>query len=447
MLAQEIIRIKRDGGELSPEHIKEFVSGIPNGEVSEGQVAAFTMAVLLKGMNLAERTALTKAMTHSGRVIDWSEAGLDGPILDKHSTGGVGDKVSLMLAPIIAACGGYVPMLSGRGLGHTGGTLDKMDSIPGYISQPDMDLFSKVTQNVGCAIIGATTDLAPADRIMYGIRDVTATVESIDLITASILSKKLAAGLDGLVMDVKFGNGAFMEKYDDAKALAESIVGVANDAGTATTALMTDMDEVLGRTAGNAVEVREAVEFLTQDDRDMRLYEVTTGLCAELLVIGKLADDKDDAWMKVNDALNSGRAAEKFQEMVSALSGPNDFLEKYDEYLPLAPVVRHVMPVETGYVTGLNTRALGVGIVEIGGGRSVPSDDVNHRVGLGDVCNIGDQVGSGGAPLATVYAEGDDEADHMAKILKSAITVADEPPKPKPYGPVRERIAREQIKA
>ena len=253
MLPQELIRQKRDGGKLSPQDINDFVKGVAAGRVSEGQVAAFCMAVLLKKMEMDERVALTSSMAHSGTVMEWKSLNLDGPVLDKHSTGGIGDKVSLMLAPIVAACGGYVPMLSGRGLGHTGGTLDKMDAIKGYVSQPDTELFRRVVKDVGCAVIGATPDLAPADRIIYSIRDVTATVESMDLITASILSKKLAAGLDGLVMDVKFGSGAFMQKYEDAKALAQSIVTVANGAGMPTVALMTDMNQSLGRTAGNAV--------------------------------------------------------------------------------------------------------------------------------------------------------------------------------------------------
>src|SRR5690554_1801195 len=258
-LPQEIIARKRDGHALAPAEIAEFIAGFADGTVSHAQAAAFAMAVYFRDMDEAERVALTLAMRDSGTVLDWS--GLPGPVVDKHSTGGVGDNVSLMLAPIVAACGAYVPMISGRGLGHTGGTLDKMDSIPFYVSQPDKALFRKVVGDVGCAIIGQTADLAPADKRFYVIRDVTATVESIPLITASILSKKLAAGLQSLVLDVKAGSGAFMASRKAAAALAQSLVEVANGAGLVTTALITDMDQPLASAAGNAVEVANAVDF------------------------------------------------------------------------------------------------------------------------------------------------------------------------------------------
>lgn len=360
MLPQEIIRKKRDGHKLTAEEIRQFVQGIPTKAVSEGQVGAFCMAVVLKKMDMEERVALTSAMARSGTVMDWSKENLPGPVLDKHSTGGVGDKVSLMLAPIVAACGGYVPMLSGRGLGHTGGTLDKMDAIPGYVSQPNTDLFRKVVRDVGCAIIGATPDLAPADRIMYSIRDVTATVESMDLITASILSKKLAAGLDGLVMDVKYGTGAFMQKYDDGKALADSIVSVANGAGMPTVGLLTDMNQVLGSTAGNAVEVKEAVDYLKGLDMDPRLHEVTVELTAELLVIGKLAKDVVGARAMIAKALQSGKAAEYFAKMVHALGGPADFMDKPEKYLKPAPFVKEFYPEKSGHLNGLNVFRIGI---------------------------------------------------------------------------------------
>jgi thymidine phosphorylase len=229
MIPQEFIRKKRDGLTLTADEIEEFIKGVTEDTVSEGQIAAFTMAVFFKGMTIEERVALTRAMTHSGKVLKWK--GLDGPVVDKHSTGGVGDKVSIMLAPIVAACGAYVPMIAGRGLGHTGGTFDKLEAIPGYNAEASWDLFEKTVREVGCCIIGQTQDLAPADKRIYGIRDVTATVESLDLITASILSKKIAAGLDALVMDVKVGNGAFMQTMDEAEALSQSIIEVANGAG------------------------------------------------------------------------------------------------------------------------------------------------------------------------------------------------------------------------
>lgn len=425
MLPQEIIRIKRDQGTLSAAQIKQFIAGIPTKDVSEGQIAAFAMAVLLNGMAMDERVALTEAMAESGTVLEWQDLDLPGPVLDKHSTGGIGDKVSLMLAPIIAACGGFVPMLSGRGLGHTGGTLDKMDAIPGYISQPDLDVFRRVTKQAGCAIIGATADLAPADRTMYAVRDISATVESIDLITASILSKKLAAGLDGLVMDIKFGTGAFMQSYEDAKALAESIVHVANGAGMPTVGVMTDMNQVLGTTAGNAVEVQEAVDFLTGEARDSRLYEVTVALCANLLVLGGLAKDVDEGWLQVSKALSSGAAAERFQKMVSELSGPHDFVEKPEAYLEKAKITLDVFADQAGYISGMDARAIGIGIVELGGGRKVPTDAVDHAVGLTDVAGIGDEVDPKGRPLAVVHAQSEGEAQKMADLIKSVVTIAD----------------------
>ena len=311
MLTQELIIKRRNRETLSADEIRHFVNGITAGTVGEGQIAAFCMTACLNPMTRGERVALTLAMAGSGITLDWSGENLNGPVLDKHSTGGVGDKVSLMLAPILAACGAYVPMLSGRGLGHTGGTLDKMDSIPGYQSQPDLATIKRVVKNSGCAIIGATKDLAPADRIMYAIRDVTGTVESLDLITASILSKKMAAGLSGLVMDVKFGSGAFMQDYKDARALADSIHGVANGGGLPCTVLMTDMDQALGHTAGNAIEVIEAIRFLRNENIDARLYDVTMNLCAELLVLGKLAVDVADGIKKSETVLQNGRAASR----------------------------------------------------------------------------------------------------------------------------------------
>ena len=289
MLPQEIIRAKRDGETLSAGEIGDFIAALTSGAVTEGQAAAFAMAIYFRGMSLDERVALTRAMTRSGASLDWRDANLPGPILDKHSTGGVGDNVSLMLAPMLAACGAYVPMISGRGLGHTGGTLDKLDSIPGYDSQPDLALFKRVVKEAGCAIIGQTADLAPADRRLYAIRDVTATVESVALITASILSKKLAAGLQGLVMDVKTGSGAFMATLDGARELATSIATVANDAGLPTVSLITDMNEPLASAAGNAVEIRNAVDYLTGARRDERLDRVTMALGAELLALSGLA--------------------------------------------------------------------------------------------------------------------------------------------------------------
>lgn len=422
MLVQEIIRKKRDHHTLSETEISQYVKGIVDQSVGEGQIAAMCMAILLNGLNMDERVALTMAMARSGIVVEWANAHLDGPVLDKHSTGGVGDKVSLMLAPIIAACGGYVPMISGRGLGHTGGTLDKMDSIPGYVSQPDLPLLQKVVKEVGCAVVGATGDIAPADRTVYAVRDVTGTVESLDLITASILSKKLAAGLDGLVMDVKFGTGAFMQDYADATALARSIVSVANGAGLKCTALMTDMNQVLGRSAGNAVEVREAVQYLRNEHIDPRLYEVTMNLCAELLVIGGLATNRAAGLAQCAAVLESGKAAEYFDQMVAALGGPNDFINQYEQHLTLASHVRDVFAETDGIVTGVDTRAIGLAVIELGGGRRLVTDKIDHAVGLDSIAGIGAAVGPKAAPLARIYARDANTADRAERMIRGAFT-------------------------
>src|SRR5271165_6219658 len=333
-LPQEIIRAKRDGRPLSEAEIAEFIAGLTSGDVSEGQAAAFAMAVFFRGMSLEERVALTRAMTGSGATIDWREAKLSGPILDKHSTGGVGDNVSLMLAPMLAACGAFVPMISGRGLGHTGGTLDKLDSIPGYVTQPDLLTFKRVVREAGCAIIGQTDALAPADRRLYAIRDVTATVESVALITASILSKKLAAGLEGLVMDVKTGSGAFLPTLEASRELAQSIATVATGAGLPTVSLITDMNEPLASAAGNAVEIRNAVDYLTGARRVERLHRVTLALGAELIALARLAKDVAAGTAALQSALDSGAAAERFERMIAALGGPKDFLSKAHAVLP-----------------------------------------------------------------------------------------------------------------
>jgi thymidine phosphorylase len=375
-------------------------------------------------MDLDERVALTRAMAASGSNMTWRRNELQGPVLDKHSTGGVGDKVSLMLAPLVAACGGAVPMISGRGLGHTGGTLDKLESIPGYRAKPDNELFHRVVAEVGCAVIGQTDDLAPADRRLYAIRDVTATVESIPLITASILSKKLAAGLDALVMDVKFGNGAFMSDPADAEALARSIVEVATGAGLPTVALLTDMNQVLGRTAGNAIEVIETVDWLLAPAADPRLDEVVYALGAEMLVLGGLDADVETARQRLVSARTSGAAAERFQRMVTALGGPPDLLDRARELLPLASVRVEVTPATTGVVTAVDTRAVGLAVVALGGGRVRVEDSIDHGVGLGDVAAVGDMVGID-RPLATVYARTQDSAQAAAGQVRAAFTVGD----------------------
>lgn len=431
MLAQEIIRIKRDGQTLARTHIDHFVKGLVDGSWSEGQAAALAMAMFLKGMRRDETVALTQAMTHSGLVMDWSNAHLDGPILDKHSSGGVGDKVSLMLAPIVAACGGIVPMISGRGLGHTGGTLDKLGSIPGYNATPDVATLHRALQTAGCAIIGQTAELAPADRRLYAIRDVTATVESVPLITASILSKKLAAGLQGLVMDVKVGNGAFADSMDMAATLAESLVQVANGAGLPTRAWLTDMNQVLGHTCGNALEVLEAVDFLKGQATEPRQMEVTRRLSAELLLMGGLATDEAEALQKVDHALHSGQALEHFSSMISALGGPTNFVEQPQRYLPGAPVTLALPAPRSGWVTGMATRDIGLLIIELGGGRRKASDVVDPRVGFSQFAQIGQQV-QAGEPLAVVHAADAAAAQYACQALQSLIQMGDTPHKPLP---------------
>ncbi|MEH3116890.1 MAG: thymidine phosphorylase [Methylorubrum populi] len=423
-LPQEIIRDKRDGRSLSPDDIAGFIEGLAREQVTEGQAAAFAMAVFFLGLSRDERVALTRAMTHSGTVLDWD---LPGPVLDKHSTGGIGDTVSLALAPMVAACGGYVPMISGRGLGHTGGTLDKLASIPGYDVAPGLDRFRTVTAETGCAIIGQTADLAPADRRLYAIRDVTGTVESLDLITASILSKKLAAGLQGLVMDVKTGSGAFMARPEEARALAESIVTVANAAGLTTRALVTDMDAPLASAAGNAVEVAYAVDYLTGRAREPRFHAVTLALAAEMLVIGGLAGDVAEAEGRLTAALDSGRACAAFARMVAALGGPADFVEAADRHLPSAPVVRPVRAGAAGVVERVDTRAIGLAVIALGGGRTRPQDPIDARVGFTALARPGDRLAPGD-PLATVHAADEAAADRAEAGLRAAYRIGGTPP-------------------
>lgn len=419
MIPQEIIRAKRDGQVLSDGDIAGFIVGLVNGAVTEGQAAAFAMAVYFQGMNIAERVALTKAMRDSGTVLSWD---LDGPVLDKHSTGGVGDTVSLMLAPMVAACGGYVPMISGRGLGHTGGTYDKMESIPGYVAAPTMTKFRSVVGKLGCAIIGQTPDLAPADKRLYGIRDVTATVESIGLITASILSKKLAAGLHGLAMDVKVGNGAFMPTLPAARELARSIVEVATGAGLPTTALITDMNRPLANAAGNALEVAYAIDYLTGARREPRMHEVTLALCAEMLLHGKLARTPKAARAKLQAALDSGAAAEKFGQMVVALGGPKKLVEAPWKHLERSPLQIAIQPVRAGTIGDIDTRAIGMVVVALGGGRTRPQDPVDHAVGLTELAGLGDAVGPD-RPLAIVHARTQVQVDQATVLLRAAYRV------------------------
>jgi len=434
MLFTDVIRTKRDGGELRDEELALFVDGLADGSIPAEQVSALAMAIFLNSMSFEETSKLTIAMANSGTVLDWSQDAPDGPVVDKHSTGGVGDKVSFMLAPIAAACGCYVPMISGRGLGHSGGTTDKAECIPGYNTAPDFGKFKDVVKSVGCAIIGQTSDLAPADRRLYSIRDVTGTVASIPLITASILSKKIAAGLGALVMDVKVGNGAFMESLERSEALANSIISTAAEAGVKTHALITDMNEVLGTTAGNAVEIEESIRYLRNEHRDRRLDEVVIALSAEMLVAGGIESDRGVAKQRCDDAVTSGRAAEIFGRMTAALGGPADFVENYEQYLPKAAVVRPVFA--DGILSEVDTRAVGNAIIELGGGRRSVGEDLDLSVGLTDVAPIGTLLDAG-RPLAVVHAANAEDADIAEKSLRAACKLAAEAPEP---GPVIARI-------
>ncbi len=441
MLPQEIIRKKRDGQELSDEEIAFIVEGIADESLSEGQVAAFAMAVFFRGMTVEERVALTLGLTRSGIRLDWSDLGLPGPVIDKHSSGGVGDKVSLMLAPIVAACGAFVPMISGRGLGHTGGTLDKLSAISGYETEPDIATFRAVVRDVGCAIIGQTDDLAPADRRLYAVRDVTASVESIPLIVSSILSKKVAAGLEGLVMDVKCGSGAFCQTEAMAGDLARSIVAVANLAGLPTAALITGMDQVLGRNVGNALEVSETVAYLKgEGPRDPRLHEVVISLAGEMLLLGKLASSIGAGRARAEAALADGRAAEKFSRMVSALGGPDDLLDHADRYLARAAIIKPCLAERSGHVVGMNAREVGLSVVALGGGRSHADDAIDPAVGLGEVVGVGTPVGLG-QPLCFVHAAGESQADEAIAVLRRAIVIGEAPP-PAPDAVIMQRVVQ-----
>ncbi len=431
MLFTDVIRNKRDREELSAEEIEFFVAGLTDGSIPPEQVAALAMAIVLNSMSFEETGRLTRAMAGSGTMLDWRNDELGGPVVDKHSTGGLGDKVSLVLAPLAAACGCFVPMISGRGLGHGGGTLDKIEAIPGYRSCPDLATFKDAVKAVGCAIIGQTGDLAPADRRLYAIRDITATVESIPLITASILSKKMAAGLDALVMDIKVGSGAFMRTLEQARALAESIIETAKVSGLKTHALITDMNENLGSTAGNALEVQEAVEFLTNQTREPRLEQVVLALVAEMLLMGDLESDRNAARTKAERALDSGRAAEVFARMVAQLGGPKDFVEGYRRYLPRAPVCRPVHADTRGYLTAVDGRGLGHAVIELGGGRRRTDDELDLSVGFSEVAPIGSEIDAE-RPLALVHAASADVAERAAGMLRRACAIGPAAPAERP---------------
>lgn len=420
LLPAEIIRAKRNAQALTETDLRRFIKGVASGDVSDAQIAAFTMAVYCHGMSLAEQSAMTLAMRDTGGLLQWPD--LNGPVLDKHSTGGVGDLVSIVMAPLLAACGAYVPMISGRGLGHTGGTMDKMESIPGFNTNPDRELFRKTVCETGLAMTGQGDNLAPADGRIYAIRDVTATVDSIPLIVTSILSKKLAEGLDGLVLDIKTGNGAFMRERNSARDLAASLVEVAGLAGLPCKALITDMNQPLAHNAGNALEIREAIDFLTGRNRDPRLEEVVLSLSSELMVLGGLASKPGEALENLHVALDGGAAAEHFARMVVRQGGPSDLLQNPTKYLESAPFIKEFEAPVAGCIAYIDTRAVGMCVVSLGGGRIHDGDSIDHRVGLSGLCNVGATV-SKGEPIVEIHAKDQTAWEEAAEALTSAISI------------------------
>lgn len=425
-LPQEIIRTIRDGNPLSAEFIHEFIRGITHDSVSDAQVAAFCMAILLRGFSFEETAALTTAMAQSGTTLHWGE--LAAHIVDKHSTGGVGDKVSLMLAPMVAACGLHVPMIAGRGLGHTGGTIDKLETIPGFRTDLAIDRFQHFTREIGCSIIGQTGEFAPADKRVYAVRDVTGTVESVSLITASILSKKLAAGLHGLVLDVKCGNGAFMDNPDKARELGLSIKNTAREAGLTVVPVISDMSQVLGRTAGNSVEVQESVDYLTGAHREPRLHRLTVTLAAHMLILGGAESDLDAARLQIEEKLNNGAAAEHFARMVTAQGGPSDFIDNATAYLGHAPIMQDIVATQDGYLSSMDTRDIGLMLVRLKAGRSLVTDVIDPHIGLTDIAPLGTTCEAGKTVLARVHLRNkEDEAFAQSAYQNAMHYSADTP--------------------
>jgi thymidine phosphorylase len=431
MLPQEIIRLKRDNKSLSQHNISMFVKGLADGSVSDAQAASFAMAVLLRGMTVDETAILTNEMSHSGKMLNWRRFNLIGPIIDKHSTGGLGDKVSLILAPAAAAMGMVVPMIAGRGLGHAGGTLDKLDSIPGYNSVPSISTFQQTVLKTGCAIIGQTSELAPADQRLYAIRDITATVESLPLITASILSKKLAAGVGGLSMDIKTGNGAFTSTVKEAQNISKLITTVGLKVGLPVTTSITDMSQPLGTNIGNALEVSEAVAFLIGKKREPRLQEVCVLLLAKMAVLGGLTNSLEEGKYKATAVLDNGTAAERFAEMVSVLGGPSDFLKSFQKQLPEASVIRACKPDFEGFIKSMDVRRIGLGVIELGGGRRYSSESINYAVGFSEFKGIGTLVRPD-VPIALVHARDESSAERAIQCLKSSVIISNEAPIVKP---------------
>lgn len=427
MRAVDLIRRKRDGGTLAAEEVAWLVRGITTGEVPDYQWSALLMAIVFRGLNDAETAALTRAMLDSGRTLDLSA--IDGPKVDKHSTGGVGDKTSLILAPVAAACGVFVPMISGRGLGHTGGTLDKLESIPGFSVRLSPDRFVQVLTFCGLALAGQTDEIAPADRALYALRDATATVESIPLITSSILSKKLAEGIDGLVLDVKTGDGAFMTREADARRLAETMAQIGNALGTRTVALLTGMDRPLGRAVGNAVEVRECLDVLRGGGPD-DVAALSLELAAEMLLMAGLEADIAAARDRARRAIDDGAALERFARVIEAQGGDPRVVEEPDR-LPRAPVEQIVRSPRAGFIARLAAREIGLITMRLGAGRARVDSTIDHRVGILLHRTVGEEVAVG-EPLATVLAADRASADRAAHELLAGAILLDDAPTPPP---------------
>lgn len=417
---RDTISKQRDGYEVENWELSDFVRGIVANDVTDSQIAAFTMAVYLRGMTSNEIVTLTKTMKDSGKVFTWD---LSGPVMDKHSTGGIGDLTSLILVPMFAAMGGFVPMVSNRGLAHTGGTLDKLSSIPGYNINPSSEEFEKVVKKIGCAIIGKPADLNPADKRISTIRNEVGTVESEGLIVSSIISKKAAMGIDNLVLDIKTGNGAFMKNYTTSKKLATKLAGVAKELGMNVSACITDMNQPLAYSAGNALEVREAIDFMTGVKKNSRLSEVVMKLANELVVHSKLAKDVMSAESLIDKSLDSGAAAEKFGEMIAALGGPTDLVENPDKHLPKAKIIEPVYPDKKGYIHAINAKSYGKSLIRLGGARQSPDEKINYAVGLENIASISSEVGPDQRPLCLVHADTQEEWEAAAKRIRAATVI------------------------
>ncbi|WP_386684549.1 thymidine phosphorylase [Loktanella sp. R86503] len=422
MDARAIIAQVRKGQTPKAADVSAFAQGLATGAVSDAQAGAFAMAVCLNGLSDAGRVALTAAMRDSGDVLGWD---LAGPVVDKHSTGGVGDCVSLILAPMLAACGVYVPMISGRGLGHTGGTLDKLEAVPGVSTDVSEARLRAIVAEIGCAIVGATGRIAPADKRLYAVRDVTATVDSVDLITASILSKKLAAGLGALVLDVKFGSGAFMKTEAEARTLAQALVQTARGAGCPTVAVLSDMNQPLAPSLGNATELAICMDILSgAPEAAPRLVTLALALGCEALGLAGWPEDKARAALE--RSLADGTALDRFARMIAALGGPPDMDQDWRTHLPKAPVTLAVTATVAGHIAAIDGEALGLAVVALGGGRQKEGDRIDPAVGLTDVRSLGDRVAAGDV-LAVVHARNDDAAQAACDAVAAAITIGAAP--------------------